>query len=172
MERVIEKRREPEPEEVPYDLQRKRDDELCKRRAEGTVVIKGKDLVWRQSRQALVKNYIWEGIWDELGAPPWRVFIQDIKRHSGRHRHQGGLAILVLRGKGYTVVDGVRYDWEGGDCIQLPVKPGGVEHQHFNAEPGTPAVWLALIYLPMTDQVNVGMTQLSEHPDWAGAKII
>lgn len=170
MERLIERRREPEPQEQPYDLQRKRDDDICRRRAEGTVVIRGKDLEWYQSRQSLARFYLWEANWDKLGAPPWRVFIHDIKSHSGCHKHQGGLAILVLKGKGYTVVDGTRYDWEEGDCVLLPVKPGGVEHQHFNLDPQNPALWLALIYTPLVDQVNIGMTQVSEHPDWSGIK--
>src|SRR5690242_9499378 len=62
----------------------------------------------------------------------WLVFQHDIHTHSGKHRHQGGLAIFVLEGEGYTEVDGVRIDWEAGDLILLPIKPDGCEHQHFN----------------------------------------
>ena len=69
----------------------------------------------------------------------WRVFIHDIKTRSGKHRHQGGLVIYVLEGKGYSVVDGERKDWEKGDLVLLPMKPEGVEHQHFNLDPAEPA---------------------------------
>src|ERR1700719_2851203 len=66
----------------------------------------------------------------------WRVFIHDIRTRSGKHRHQGGLVIYVLEGRGYSVVDGERKDWEKGDLVLLPMKPGGVVHQHFNLNPG------------------------------------
>jgi gentisate 1,2-dioxygenase len=42
-------------------------------------------------------------------------------------------------------MDGVRLDWEAGDLMILPLKPGGVEHQHFNADPNEPCKWLAFI---------------------------
>ena len=40
------------------------------------------------------------------------------------HRHQGGLALFVLDGRGHTIVNGVTHDWEAGDLILLPVAPG------------------------------------------------
>lgn len=67
---------------------------------------------------------------------------QLIPHHSGRHTHQGGIGIFILEGKGYSVVDGVRYDWKEGDMIMLPIKKGGCEHQHFNLDPSKPAKWL------------------------------
>ena len=76
---------------------------------------------------------------------------------SGKHRHQGGLVIYVLEGKGYSIVDGERKDWEKGDLVLLPMKPGwrrapalqsrsveagdlGGVHQH--PDPGIPGVGL------------------------------
>ena len=96
------------------------------------------------------------------------MFVHDIRSHSGRHRHQGGLALFVLEGKGYTTVDGVRHDWEKGDLILLPIKENGVEHQHFNLDPDKPSRWLALAPLPLWDQLGWELTQVEEHPDWKG----
>src|SRR5439155_811034 len=75
----------------------------------------------------------------------WNVFVQDIRVHSGKHRHQGGLVIYIMEGEGYSVVDGERHDWEAGDLLLLPVKKGGVEHQHFNKDDAHPAKWIAFI---------------------------
>ena len=64
------------------------------------------------------------------------------------HRHQGGTFIFILGGKGYSTVNGVRHDWEAGDLAILPMVPGGVAHQHFNFEPGVPALWMRVGYTP------------------------
>jgi hypothetical protein len=40
------------------------------------------------------------------------------------------------------MIDGIRYDWEKGDVILIPLKPQGSEHQHFN---GDVANWAKLI---------------------------
>ncbi|MBI4285589.1 MAG: cupin domain-containing protein [Chloroflexi bacterium] len=53
--------------------------------------------------------------------------------HTGTYRHDDML-LHVLSGKGHSVIDDVRYEWERGDTIHI--KPG-VWFQHFNpsAEP-------------------------------------
>ncbi|MFQ5826378.1 MAG: cupin domain-containing protein, partial [Dehalococcoidia bacterium] len=127
VEKVVERGREPEPEELFYDLTYKWRAEWRRQREVGKVVIKGNDMPWEQNRQGLIKHYMHPKNWDELGVPSWLVFIHEIRKNSGRHRHQGGLGIFVLEGRGYTVVDGVRYDWEAGDLIILPMKPNGCE---------------------------------------------
>ena len=71
----------------------------------------------------------------------WRVFTHEIRTKSGKHRHQGGLVIYVLEGKGYSIVEGERIDWEKGDLVLLPLNPNEVEHQHFNLDPEKPSVW-------------------------------
>lgn len=48
---------------------------------------------------------------------------------TGMHRHSYETIIYVLKGKGYSVVDGERYDWEAGDAILVPRWNW---HQHFN----------------------------------------
>ncbi len=132
------------------------------------VVIKGKEQPWEQGSQARAKFFFYPTIHDTVSRD-WMVFIQDIRTHSGRHRHQGGLAIFVIEGRGWTTVDGVRHDWEEGDLILLPVKPSGVVHQHFNAEQGKPCKWLAFIYKPYMDCTGNQMVQIDDSPDWKHA---
>lgn len=48
--------------------------------------------------------------------------------NTGKHYH-GEEAIYILKGKGCSVIDGKRYDWEKDSCILIPF---GVPHQHFN----------------------------------------
>jgi quercetin dioxygenase-like cupin family protein len=90
-------------------------------------------------------------------------------------RHQGALrqasspgrpVIYVLEGKGYSVVEGERKDWEKGDLVLLPMKPGGVEHQHFNADPSKPAIWAAFINIPIQEYLASDLKQEEVSPDF------
>lgn len=167
-ERVIERRPEPEPEETTSAFTFRWFAEKEKMLKEATVVIKGKDIRWEQNRQAVIKPYLNPANWSKWGSPEWIVFINHIQKHSGKHRHQGGLGIFVLEGMGYTVVDGVRYDWEKDDLIILPVKPGGCEHQHFNTSPDRAAQWLAFIFVPFRLASGNEARQVEYHPNYQG----
>jgi len=59
----------------------------------------------------------------------------------------------------------VRYDWEAGDLILLPVKPGGVEHQHFSLG-DEPARWMAFINESVFMWAGTQMEQVETHYDW------
>ncbi len=48
--------------------------------------------------------------------------------NTGKHSH-GEEGIFILQGKGFTVMDGQRYDWDAGSCLFMPY---GSVHQHFN----------------------------------------
>ena len=135
---------------------------------EGKVVIKGKELPWEQARQGLLKFYVLPMV-GEAAYKNTLVFIHDIRHHSGKHRHQGGLVIYVIEGKGYTTVDGQRVDWEAGDLILLPIKPRGIEHQHFNRDQGKPCKWLAFVFQSFSDAMGNEFEQKEVSPDWKGA---
>lgn len=47
---------------------------------------------------------------------------------TGTHRH-GEEAIYIVEGEGFTVVNGVRYDWKEGSSLAIPF---GARHAHFN----------------------------------------
>src|SRR5919205_62851 len=150
MERVRERERPP-LKENPYEIIMRQRRELAERNLTGPVVIDCTKREWFQTRQGKLKYFLEPLAHPETPLQHWRVFIHDIRTRSGKHRHQGGLVIYVLEGEGYSVVDGERHEWEAGDLLLLPLKPGGVEHQHFNANPGTPCTWVAFIYTPLWD---------------------
>lgn len=134
----------------------------------GKVVIHDGDRQWDPSRQGRLKYFLQPGLTDQT-LQDWFVFVQDIKQHSGKHKHQGGsVVIYVIEGKGYTEVDGVRYDWEEGDLLLLPHKPGGVAHKHFNTDPGQSCKWIAFIYTPYHDMLASVTTQLEISPAYEG----
>ena len=154
-------------EKSPYEALYQSREEFQERQRTGKVVIRREDREFEISRQGKLLWYVQPFAYNDTCLMDWLFFIQDIPKHSGRHRHQGGLAIFVVEGKGYTVVDGVQYDWEAGDLILLPVKENGVEHQHFNREPGKPCLWLAMINIPIWEWGAAEMRQGTElSPEW------
>lgn len=133
--------------------------EQIRRGYEGKVVIKAKERPVEKSRQGWLRYYLYGELFPETALKEWGVFLNEIHNHTGKHMHQGGLAIFVLDGEGYTILDGQKVEWKKGDLILLPIKPGGVEHQHFNRDPNKPARWLAFIYWPY----NEAMAHYLEH---------
>jgi len=137
----------------------------------GQIVIRAKEIPWRQNRQALVKTYLNPYSAINSAAADWLCFVHDVKVHSGRHRHQGGIHLFVLEGDGYTVVDNQKLDWEKWDLITLPVKPRGCEHQHYNKKPGHPAKWMAFQYNPFNKPLGNMFEQVEDSPDWKGKNL-
>jgi len=134
----------------------------------GKIVIRARDIPWRQNRQALVKTFLSSHGVVETAATNWICFIHDVKVHSGKHRHQGGIQLFILEGEGSTTVDGDKFDWEKWDLVILPVKPRGCEHQHFNKTPGKSAKWMAFQYDPFNKPLGRMFEQVENSPDWKG----
>ncbi len=170
VERLSDKKREPEPAVDLGEQAMKAVNESLRQRAEGKVIVKGKDHPMFQNRQGFSNYLMHRNDWPFVGAPGWHIFVNRIFDHGGKHNHQGGLAIFVLEGQGYSVVDDVRYDWEEGDLIVLPIKPDGCDHQHFNTDANHPAEWIAFVFYPFWEPVGVGMVQKEAHPDWVKGK--
>ena len=135
--------------------------EFVEKGKNGTIVIKDSDREWEISRQGHLKFYLVDTQYPETALSDWWVFVHDIKRQSGMHRHQGGLVLFVLEGKGATECNGEMIEWEEGDCILLPFHPDGLAHRHFNRG-SEPAKWLAFIHLPTWNHVASEMSQIEE----------
>lgn len=134
----------------------------------GQVVIKESELRWQQSRQGKSKYYLHLNN-DTAAVKDWMLFQKELLTESGAHIHQGGLTIYVLSGRGYSVFDGVRLDWKPGDLLILPVKPGGVQHQHFNLEEDGTSIWVAFIYVPLLHATGSLLAQVKEQANWRDA---
>jgi hypothetical protein len=151
-----------------YEMILKQRKDWDQRQLTGPVVIKPSDREAQVSRQGRLTYYLDPNQYKDTPLQDWHVFLNDIRTHSGKHRHQGGLVIYVIEGKGWSIVDDERVDWQTGDLLLLPIKHQGVTHQHFNAEPGKPCLWIAFVYIPLMDHVAMELTQISNSPDFKG----
>lgn len=153
-ERVRVREQEPEPENI-YEIDIRAWREFADRQKNGKLVVHASDREWAQTRQGRIKHYLHDFLFHDIALNHWKVFMNHVHVHSGKHRHQGGhVAIFVLEGKGWTVIDGERHDWKAGDLMLLPLKPGGVEHQHFSADPDKDCRWIAFLYEPFIQLVG------------------
>lgn len=138
----------------------------AERATKGRRLIKGKEIPFGQNMHAFVRTYSHPHMMD-LTLNHFYLFTHKITTHAGRHIHQGGLTIFILKGRGYSMVEGVRHDWQAGDLLMLPIKRGGVDHQHFNLD-SEPSVWLAMIPQSLQRFVGRRLTQKETSPGWKG----
>lgn len=78
-----------------------------------------------------------------------------------KHRHSYETIAYILKGKGYSVVDGKRIDWEAGDAVLVP---RWTWHQHFNASDTESAEFLGAENAPMLQ--NLGLDVREEAEKW------
>ena len=154
------------PTQSAYEVAVTYDKERTERQSIGRVVLRLEDCPQEQTRQGLLRPYLDPFLIPDTPLQHWAVFTHEIHTKSGKHRHQGGLVIYVIDGKGYSVINGERVDWEKGDLVLLPLEKGGVEHQHFNSDPAHPALWIAFIHFPLRDYVASEMTELETAVDY------
>ncbi|MBI4289126.1 MAG: cupin domain-containing protein [Chloroflexi bacterium] len=170
MERQLERTRESEPKQTVYDEFMRFKMERTKQRREGKVVIRASEVPWDENRQALGKWYLNIHNWNETGAPGWTVIRSRVTKNYriGKHTHRGGGRLLFcIEGRGYTVNNGIRMDWEPGDLETLPVVVGENEHEHF-ADPTQPQGFYVLGFWPFMEAVAYETRQLRESPDFKG----
>ena len=151
-----------------YERFMERHHERYQRSVNGEVVIRGRDRPVQRTRHA---DTTWWLNSQDFGKPEgvsalqgWNVFMHHIREHTGKHTHQGGLAIYIVEGRGYTQVGDRRVDWKAGDLLLLPITPGGIAHQHFNVDDSEPARWVGLIHFPMQDALGSLVEQIEEAP--------
>lgn len=164
-ERTREREREP-PSLNSYEQAIAHDREFAQRQRTGRVVVRQEDCPQQLTRQGFLRFYLSPFVIHDTPLQEWSVFTHEVRTKSGKHKHQGGVVIYVVEGKGHSIVDGERVDWEKGDLVLLPLRPGGVEHQHFNDDPPKPALWLAFVYFPLRSHTAMELTQMETSADY------
>jgi hypothetical protein len=139
-------------------------------RRDGIQVIKESDLPLETSEQGLMRWYMHPAIRDTV-LSSLMFFQQEIPpgSRSGKLKFQGGQVIMILEGKGYTVVDGVKHQWQAGDVLNLPLRANGIIVQHFNSDPAVTAKFVAAepnFFECTTVDRGCGFEQLENAPEY------
>lgn len=82
---------------------------------------------------------------------------------SGTHRHRNEAIIYIVKGRGYTMVEDERVDWEEGDILCIPVMAW---HTNVNLDPKEPALFLATINRPLMESLDLFYIEDKEKIDY------
>src|SRR4030067_2283943 len=96
--------------ENAYEAAIQYQDRVLERGRTGKIVIRDEDRPWENTRQGRIRYFLNAAMYADTALQEWRVFSQEIRTQSGKHRHQGGGSSYILDGKGYTVADDHRND--------------------------------------------------------------
>jgi len=138
-------------------------------RGKGAWLIKGKDLPWEHNRQGKMKWFMHPALEDTC-IRSMLFFEQEIPPggKSGLQMTPGGHCMFILEGRGYTLLDGVRHDWQAHDIVQIPLRRDGVKVQHVNTDLRQP-VRFVCAELNLLDTLGVdrgaALEQLEDAPD-------
>ena len=143
------------------------------RALEGTYSHLVKDL-FTQPRVYSTKRLEWEGGPQYYGKkminPQETAVTQAIECHvdvyspggtSQKHGHMNSAVFYVLKGKGYDIHDGKRYDWKAGDAL---IVENACVHQHCNDESDEEAVVLVFKAKPLFLFMHLLFQKMVKYP--------
>jgi gentisate 1,2-dioxygenase len=136
-------------------------------------VVRLSELPLESNQQGLMRWYLHPSITDTI-LSTLAIYRQEIPpgSRSGRLKFQGGQILFIVAGRGYTLLDGVKHAWEAGDVLNLPTKRDGIVVQHFNDDPATTAVFMAVepnLFAATGVDRGCGFHQLEQSPDYKQA---
>jgi gentisate 1,2-dioxygenase len=132
-------------------------------------VVRLSELPLENNEQGLMRWYLHPSITDVV-LSTLAIYRQEIPpgSRSGRLKFQGGQIMFIVAGRGHTLLDGVKHDWEAGDVLNLPTKRDGIVVQHFNDDPETTAAFLAVepnLFAATSVDRGCGFNLLEASPD-------
>jgi gentisate 1,2-dioxygenase len=140
----------------------------------GAWLIKGRDLPWENNRQGKMKWFLHPAL-EGTAIRSMLVFEQEIAPggRSGAQKTPGGSVLYILEGRGYTLLDGLRHDWQAEDLVNIPIRSNGVVVQHVNLDLRHPVRFISAD-LNLVDILGVDrgaeLDQVEPAPDWDGNK--
>jgi gentisate 1,2-dioxygenase len=133
-------------------------------------VVRLAELPLESNQQGLMRWYLHPSITDTI-LSTLMIYRQEIPpgSRSGRLKFQGGQIMFIVEGRGHTLLDGVSHAWQAGDVLNLPTRRDGIVVQHFNADSGKPAAFLAVepnLFAATSVDRGCGFELLEPSPDY------
>jgi len=148
-------------------------DQQRERRKSAVQVVRLSELPLENNEQGLMRWYLNPAITDTV-LSTLSIYRQEIPpgSRSGRLKFQGAQILYIVAGRGHTMLDGVKHNWEAGDVVSLPCKRDGIVVQHFNDDAAQPAAFLAVepnLFAVTGVDRGCGFHQLEQSPDYQRA---
>jgi gentisate 1,2-dioxygenase len=128
-------------------------EENRQRRAQGRVIVRAREVeldTWE--RRGHEGKYLVDPE-NGFDTRTMRAHLSEIKpgTFGGCHRHTNEAIIRILEGRGHSLINGERVDWEAGDVLFVPVLAW---HQHFNDDPDKRVLYYAVTTVPLTQHLG------------------
>ncbi|MDR7236390.1 cupin domain-containing protein [Neobacillus drentensis] len=86
--------------------------------------------------------------------------------HGKAHRHVNSVVYHIKEGKGYTLIDGVRFDWEKGDYLVVPT---WAVHEHVNTSKTEEAILFSTNDIPIFEGLD--LQRVEEYTENGGYQV-
>lgn len=87
--------------------------------------------------------------------------------HGKAHRHINSVVYHIKEGNGYTVIDGVRFDWEKGDYLVIPT---WALHEHVNVSDTEEAILFSTNDIPIFERME--LQRVEEYTENEGFQVV
>lgn len=124
-------------------------------------VYKATDQEWRGGPQLFDKSIVNPMKTDIAQSIETHISVIAPKGTGQRHGHMNSAIFYCLRGKGYDIHDGKRFDYEAGDIM---VVENGCVHQHFNASEDEDLVLLVMKAKPLFLFMHMLFQKIAKYP--------
>lgn len=123
-----------------YEDALKRAEEAGKTSGQATILRKWKDRRMKVNSRGARSDYVVDAAYG-FKTTGLSLAVNEISPGGfmASHRHPGEAIIYIVEGRGYTVIDGERFDWEAGDLVFISHL---CWHQHFNLDPERTATYV------------------------------
>ncbi len=141
-----------------YDEWLAASDRIQEQFRQSPMIAHDRNIEWVSTRQdARVKMMVS----NDLGFPTMGTCVMKaeipVGWHTGKHSH-GEESIHILKGEGFSIINGQRFNWHTGSTLQIPYR---AVHQHFNI--GTePALYLSALCFPLEEFVKLARLEQFE----------
>jgi len=137
-------------------------------------VVRLSELPLENNQHGLMRWYLHPSITDTV-LSTLAIYRQEIPAGSrtGRLKFQGGQIMFIIEGRGHTMLDGVKHDWEAGDVLNLPTRRDGIVVQHFNDDARKIAAFLAVepnLFAATSVDRGCGFEVMEPSPDYTPAQ--
>lgn len=101
---------------------------------------------------------------DSYGVSPTMNMVAQVYEpgeHNKPHRHTNTALSIIIKGEGYSIVDGKKIEWQAGDVF---IAPPWTDHEHCNTSETEQAIFYTIQDVPVVSGMGIWFRESPEAP--------
>lgn len=101
---------------------------------------------------------------DSYGVSPTMNMVAQVfepGEHNKPHRHTNTALSIIVKGEGYSIVDGEKIEWKAGDVF---IAPPWTDHEHCNTSETEQAMFFTIQDVPVVSMMGTWFRESPEQP--------